>query len=285
MKYRFMREQRGNWPLSWMCSALGVSRSGYYACDKRPASARRHEDDALSARLRLLFRERRRTYGSPRLHDKLRDMGIRCSRKRVARLMGKSGLRAAPLRRFVVTTQSSGREAAPNLLDRRFTPGGEEAWVADITYIDTAQGWLYLAVVLSIRSRRILGWALGRRCNSELCIAALRMALKLRRPAPGTLHHSDQGTTYTAREYQQILDEAQMRISLSRRGDCYDNAVAESFFATLKRELFKGQRPESREQAQAMIEWFINDYNSERSHSSLGYRSPEQFEKLYPVLN
>jgi transposase InsO family protein len=268
-----------------MCSAFSVSRSGYYAYCCRPQSSRRRENAALTAQLRILFADRDRNYGSPRLHDKLAGLGIRCSRNRVARLMASADLRVRPCRRFVVTTQSSGGVAAPNLLARNFAPGGEEAWVADITYIDTAQGWLYLAVVLSIRSRRVLGWATGTSCNTALCLAALHMAAAQRRPAAGTLHHSDRGSTYTAREYQQALDDYALRASMSRRADCFDNAVVESFFATLKRERLKGRRVASRAQARQMIESFIEDYNCERIHSALGYLSPAQFEMKYPVLN
>jgi putative transposase len=285
VKYRFMQQQRGRWPLSWMCSAFGVSRSGFYAFCLRPPSPRLRANAALTAQLRMLFADSKRNCGSPRLHNKLAGLGIRCSRKRVARLMGMADLRVRPRRRFVVTTQNTGGAAAPNLLDRNFAPGGEEAWAADLTYIDTAEGWLYLAVVLSIRSRRVLGWAMGQNCNTALCLEALRMAAQKRKPAAGTLHHSDRGSTYTALEYQQALEEYGLRASMSRRGDCYDNAVVESFFATLKRELLKGRRVASRALAQQLINAFIEDYNRERMHSSLGYLSPEQFEKQYPVLN
>jgi transposase InsO family protein len=268
-----------------MCDALGVSRSGFYAYCRRPQSPRLRANAVLTAQLRMLFIARKRNYGSPRLHVKLQELEIRCSRKRVARLMASAGLRAVPRRRFVLTTQNTGGAAAPNLLNRNFTPGREEAWAADITYINTAQGWLYLAVVLSIRSRRILGWATGQRCNSALCLAALQMAVQQRRPKPGTLHHSDRGSTYTALEYQEALQDLELVPSMSRKGDCHDNAVVESFFASLKREQFKGQQAASRMQARLQVEEFIDDYNFERSHSALGYLSPDQFEKKYPVLN
>lgn len=286
MKYAYIRAQAHTWPVSWLCSALLVSRSGYYAWLKCPESAQARENALLKAQLRLLHRASQGRYGSPRLYVQLQSCGIECSPNRVARLMQEAGLRAKPKRRFTVTTHSeAGATTAPNLLDRQFAPGGVAAWAADLTYIGTAAGFMYLAVVVNIRSRRVLGFRLGAVRDSALCAAALKMALSRQQPAAGTLHHSDRGSTYTSWEYQQLLEQNSLTASMSRRADCYDNAVVESFFATLKRELLAGRPTLTRAEAGLLIPQYIEEfYNSTRLHSALGYLSPMQYEKMHPDL-
>ena len=286
MKYSFIAQQRGRWPISWMCSALNVTRRGYYAWRSRGRNQRTLADTLLTAQLRLLFANRKGAYGSPRLRAELRGIGIACSRKRVARLMNRAGLSALLRPRRVKTTQPDpAAEPAPNLLDRRFAPGTVAAWVADVTYLRTGQGWLYLAVVMNLYSRRILSYSFSLSCNSALCLAALNKALARQRPQPGTLHHSDRGSTYTAGDYQQALRDNLLVASMSATGDCYDNAVMESWFNSLKREAFQRRTPGTRAQARVQVTAFIEDYNRSRFHSSLDGVSPERFEELHPVLN
>ena len=235
----------------------------------------------------------RQRYGSPRVHQELRALGLRCGRKRVARLMRADGLQAKRPRRYRVTTQSAHREpVAPNHLDRRFAVAAIErpnpmnrVWAADITYVPTREGWLYLAVVLDLASRRVVGWALRTRLDPELALAALRMALQHRR-ARGGLHHSDRGVQYASAAYRQLLREADFTASMSRAGDCWDNAVVESFFATLEKELLlDGVFATRAEASRAVFEFIEIWYNRQRRHSTLGYRTPVQFEdELQEVL-
>jgi transposase InsO family protein len=239
-------------------------------------------DRRLAVEIAAIHAESRRCYGSPRVHAELRARGHRTSRKRVGRLMRARGLAARRRRPFRVTTDSTHtRPVAPNLLARRFTPGTpQRGWVTDITFIATGEGWLYLAVILDLFSRRVLGWALSERLTSPLPLEALRMALARRRPSPGLLHHSDRGTQYVSTAYQGLLARHGIVISMSRRGNCWDNAVAESFFATLKVELVHGATWATREQARRAIAEYIElFYNPQRRHSSLGYRSPMTFER------
>jgi putative transposase len=286
VKYAYIRGQVQVWPVSWMCRALGVSRGGYYGWLRCPESTRAREDAQLTAQLRAFHRESGGTCGSPRLHEQLGRCGIRCSRKRVVRLMHTAELKGVPKRRFVVTTESeAGAATAPNLLDRRFAPGEVAAWAADLTYIRTTEGFLYLAVVMSIQSRRILGHAIGAVRNSALCLSALKMALSNQRPAAGTLHHSDRGTTYTSREYQEVLEQSGLVASMSRSGNCYDNAVVESLIATLKRELLAGRKNMTRAEAKLVITKYVEYYNSTRLHSTLGYCSPMEYERIHLALN
>jgi transposase InsO family protein len=271
-----------------MCRVLQVSRSGYYAARQRPTSRRRREDRVLSERIRTIHAVSRRRYGVPRIHRELREDGLRCGRKRVERLMRQEGLRAKKGRRFVVTTQGAGLEyrLPGNLLQRRFRiPAQDTAqrtWAADLTYLPTREGWLYLAAIIDLTTREIVGWATGERLDRSLAVRALKAALDRRRSERAVLHHSDQGVQYASAEYQALLAAHGIASSMSRKGDCWDNAVAESFFATLKWELVADANWATRHEARrAVFEYIEIWYNRQRRHSSLDYLSPAQYaEKL-----
>ena len=283
MRFVFIRAHERIWHVTTMCRVLEVSRAGFYKWRAQPLSERVKADLVLAAGIRATHTGRRRVYGSPRVHRELRDAGIRCGQKRVARVMRHEGIRALAPRRYRVTTQSGHREpVAANRLARRFgvpaQAGLNAAWVADITYIPIWDGWLYLAVILDLASRRVVGWSVRARLDQELALSALRMALRQRR-AQGGLHHSDRGVQYASAAYRQLLAAAQFTPSMSRVGDCWDNAVVESFFATLTKELLAHHVFHSRSTAAAALYEFIEIwYNRQRRHSSLGYRSPAQFE-------
>jgi len=263
-----------------MCRLLGVSPSGYYAWLRRPRSKRAQANDALLAQIRAIHLRSRGTYGAPRVHAELLAMGRRVSRKRVARLMREAGLAGVSRRRRVCTTvrDGSGRQA-PDLVQRNFTAERrDQLWVADITYIPTASGFLYLAVVVDVWSRRVVGWAMATHLRTELVLEALDMALARRRPR-GVIHHSDQGTQYTSLAFGQRCRIAGIRPSMGSVGDCFDNALCESFFATLECELLDRQRFGTPAEARAAVFEFLEGwYNTHRRHSALGYRSPMQFE-------
>lgn len=284
MKYAVISAHRTAFPLALMCRVLEVSRSGFYAWRRRGPSERARQEEKLRQAVRRVFRESHGRYGSPRLLRELRAQGMGTSKRRVERLMREEGLRARPRRRFVVTTDSGHRdEVAGNQLDRRFAveavEGPDRVWVSDITYLWTAEGWLYLAVVLDLGTRRVVGWGMGATLETRLVLDALRMALRRRRPRPGLLHHSDRGSQYTSAAYRAALAAAGLAASMSRRGDCWDNAVAESFFATLKWELVRRSRWATRAQARtAVFEYIEAWYNGRRRHSSLGYVSPAEYE-------
>jgi putative transposase len=284
MRFVFIRAHERIFHITTMCRVLEVSRAGFYKWRAQPLAERVKADAVLAARIRAIHTGRRRAYGSPRVHRELRDQGIRCGEKRVARVMRDQGIRAIAPKRYRVTTQSGHREpVAPNRLGRRFgvsaQAGANAAWAADITYIPTREGWLYLAVILDLASRRVVGWAVRSRLDQELALSALRMALRHRR-ARGGLHHSDRGVQYASSAYRQLLDDARFTQSMSRVGDCWDNAVVESFFATLTKELLVEGLFESRAIATRELFEFIEIwYNRQRRHSSLGYRSPTQFEE------
>lgn len=264
-----------------LCRALSVSKSGYYAWRKRAPSARARSDGEVLTRIRDAHTGSRRTYGSPRIHAELRAEGTRCSRKRVARLMREAGLSARRPRRAVRTTDSRhDRPVAPNLLGRDFSaPAPDLRWAADITYIPTAEGWLYLAVILDLFSRRVVGHAAAATLATSLVVEALLLARGRRLPGAGLLHHSDRGSQYASEEYRARLAEAGAQASMSRRGDCYDNAAVESFFGTLKTELVHGRRYATRAEARSDIFEYIEVfYNRERRHSALGYLSPADYE-------
>jgi putative transposase len=282
VRFSFIAAHRDVWPVRVQCRVLGVSASGYYAWRRGTPSARSQADAQLLARIEVVHRGSRQLYGSPRIHGALCSAGVRCSRKRVARLMRCAGIRGRTPRSFVVTTQPGGAySAAANLLQRRFAPGTVEALASDITALPTAEGFLYLAVVLSIRTRAVLGFAFSDRLHGGLGLEALQMALE-RSPQPaGTLHHSDRGGHYASHAFQALLLRHQLVASMSRAGDCWDNAVAESFFATLKRELGQPRlRPTRAETAQQVFEYIEVFYNRRRLHSSLGYETPEAYGKL-----
>lgn len=267
-----------------MCEVLGVSRSGYYSWRGRPESRRRREDRRLGAQVRAAFEQSQGQYGSPRVHGALRQQGVRCGRKRVERLMRQQGIESRRRRGFRVRTtrRVPGRAVVPNRLNRQWAAVQERdrVWVSDITYLWTKQGWLYLAVVLDVFSRRIVGWATGSRIDQELTLKALEQALLRRRPSRGLLHHSDQGGQYSAAAYRQLLAQHGLEPSMSRVGNCYDNAMVESFFSTLKAELAGYGTFATRQQANhSLFDYIEGYYNSRRLHSRLGYVSPAQFER------
>ncbi len=284
MKYRVIHEtakENQNYSILKMCRILNVSRSGYYQWCKRGESHRRKKDHELKEKILHVFTKYKQRYGSPRIHNELRDMGVRCSKKRVERLMRELGIRARHKRQFKVTTNSKhDYPVFPNLLNRKFKVNApNKVWVADITYIRTFEGWLYLAAVMDLYSRKIVGWSMSETINTELALSALKMAIHRRKPAKGLMHHSDRGVQYASHPYQKLLKAHQMICSMSRKGNCWDNAVIESFFSTLKTECVEGKIYLSRAQAKRKIFEFIEiDYNRKRRHSTIGAMSPENFE-------
>jgi putative transposase len=285
VKYACIAQHLREFRVRLMCRVLQVSRSGFYAWRMRPASAHTQRDQHLKTKIRLAHAHSRRTYGAPRVHEELKADKERVAKKRVARLMQEEGLVARPKRRYVVTTDS--RHAypiAPNHLNRAFDINGVRAidrvWVADLTYIPTGEGFLYLAVVLDLASRRAVGWAMDETLEATLPLGALRMAIARRRPVPGLVHHSDRGSQYACGDYQRLLGAHRMIPSMSKRGDCYDNAVVESFFSTLEFELLMQNTWATRDAARAAIADYIETwYNRERRHSTLAYRSPAAYER------
>lgn len=281
MKYAFIKAQEVAFPVQALCQVLGVSRAGYYAWKTRPEPAADAKAVALSAEIVGAHKRSRCTYGSPRVHRELRARGIRISRKRVERLMRERGLKGSQKRRFHCTTDSRhSLPIAPNRLDRNFDPTeANRIWAGDVTYIATEEGWLYLAVMLDLFSRRVVGWSVGSTNDTALATEALRRALVTRRPEAGLLHHTDRGSPYAALAYTAILRHHGVVASMSRAGDCYDNAVVESFFGTLKAELICGCIYPSRAAATTAIADYIeNFYNPQRRHSHLQYLSPIEFE-------
>jgi putative transposase len=281
VKFAFISEEKVAFPVAILCRVLVVSSSGYYASQGRPASRRRCRDKELAERVAAVHVASKRRYGSPRVHAELTATGHCVGRKRVARLMRENALVARTRRRFRTTTDSKHSfPIAPNVLERDFTAlGPDQAWVTDITFLWTTQGWLYLAVILDLFSRRVVGWATSRNVDRHLALGALDMALAHRRPAAGLVHHSDRGSTYASTDYRKALQARGIRCSMSRKGDCWDNAVAESFFASLKRELENIEHLESREAATLSISEYIDGfYNFQRRHSAINYNSPVQFE-------
>lgn len=276
-----MRDHRTCWPLRAMCRALCVSRSGYYAWQRRQPSARSQRRATLSAAIREAHVASRKTYGSPRVTAALNRRGVLCCVNTVARIMRQAGLAAQSKRRFKVTTDSGhDLPTAPNRLDRRFArTRPNEAWVSDITFIATDEGWLYLATEMDLFSRKIVGWAMGDRLDARLVIDALDMAIARRRPEAGLLHHSDRGCQYASRAFRRLLAGHGMICSMSRKGNAYDNAPMESFFGSFKRERIHRSRYATRDQARTdVFEYIEAFYNRRRLHSALGYRSPDEFE-------
>jgi transposase InsO family protein len=268
-----------------MCPLLEVSPSGYYAWRKRPPSERALADERLLLNIRIAHAKSDETYGAPRVQRELKDAGIHVGTKRVARLMREDGLKGRAPRRTRPRTTDSAHDhpIAPNLLDRQFDVNGvalNRVWVSDITYVPTQEGWLYLAAVLDLASRRCVGWAMRDTPDAELAISALEMAIMTRRPAPGLIHHSDRGSQYACADYRAALERHGMRASMSRKGNCWDNAVAESFFATLELELIVNHRWATRDDARRAIFRFIEGwYNRARRHSTLDYVSPVAYEE------
>jgi transposase InsO family protein len=279
--------EKATYPVRLLCRCLAVSRSGYYAWRRRGTSERSREDAQLGIAIAASHAESRRTYGSPRVLRDLRDQGRRVSRKRVARLMRERGLVARQRRRFKATTDSKhSYPVAANVLMRSFrVEAPNTAWVTDITYVATREGWLYLAVILDLFSRRVVGFAMSERITRELVLEALRRALARRPGVWDLIHHSDRGSQYASHDYREALEKAGITCSMSRRGNCWDNAVAESFFGTLKVELLHERPQQDRAPTQRAITEYIDDfYNVRRRHSSLGYQSPLEFELRHGEL-
>ena len=281
--YRLIEAEKTSFPIQFMCRMLGVSRSGYYGWKMRPPSARDRADGALAERIREIHERSRRTYGSPRVHAELRTLGTRCSRKRVERLMREAGLRGCMRGRRRKGTTRRAKRAVPaeDLVKRKFAATEvDRVWAADITYVATAEGFLYMAFILDVHSRRIGGWAMENHLKTELVVDALQMAVWRRKPAPGLVHHSDQGAQYTALSFGERLKEVGITPSMGRTGTALDNAIAESFVSTLKAELVSNLEFPSRQTARtAIFEYLETFYNTRRLHSSLGYRSPADFEE------
>ncbi|APT59740.1 transposase [Roseomonas gilardii] len=283
MRFALIDAAKEEFPVHRLCSVLGVSQSGYFAWRGRPACRRQHEDMVLLAHVRSAFTLSNGTYGSPRMTRELQDSGLAVGRRRTARLMRENGLRARQKRRFKRTTDSHHAwPVAPNLLDQDFSAEGpNQKWGSDISYIWTCEGWLYLAVVIDLFARRAVGWAMADRLHRELALTALRKALIMRRPTPGLIHHADRGSQYCSADYQAELRKHGILISMSSKGNCYDNAMVETFFKTLKSELVWRTMFETRQDAEQAIGRYIDGfYNPVRRHSALDFTSPAQFEKM-----
>jgi putative transposase len=287
MRYRFIAAHRRVWPTRWMCHALAVSHGGFYGWLKRPESARAQANRRLTLEIRAIHARSDGTYGSPRVWRDLVEAGIGCSENRVARLMRAAQIQArSRVRRHRYRVTGGASLVAPNRLERRFAvPAPNTVWASDITYIWTGEGWLYLAVVIDLFSRAVVGWAMGASANRELVNDALLMAVWRRRPKAELLHHSDQGCQYTSEDFQRLLAANGLSCSMSRRGDCWDNAVVESFFSTLKRERVHRRTYRTRDEAKAdLFDYIERFYNPHRRHSTLGQMSPIAFEKSQLTL-
>jgi transposase InsO family protein len=282
VKFAFIEDHQAEFPIEAMCRVLAVSRSGYYAWQQRPDSPAAIRQAALVEQIQQIHEESRQVYGSPRVHRELAARGVKCSENTVAKLMRKTGVRSKMRKRFVVRTTDSrhAHPIAPNTLDRQFQQQQpDQAWAADITYIRTGEGWLYLAALIDLCSRKIVGWATGDSLAAGLVCQALQMALVHRRPQQTLLHHSDRGVQYACDDYQALLAAHGIQPSMSRTGNCYDNAVIESFFGTLKTELVHHEHYPTREAAcQSLFEYIEVFYNRRRRHSAIGYVSPQEYE-------
>jgi len=282
-RYRFILAESATWSIRLLCRALQVARSAYYAWLEAEPSTQASDDLALAVHIKAIHRRSRGTYGSPRVLAELRAEGHLVGRRRVARIMREQGVSGTPKRRFKGSTTDSDHTdpIAPNLLNRDFTADRPNAvWVGDITYLRTARGWVYLAVLIDLHSRKVVGWALEEHMRKELCLQALSSAVAVRQPLPGLIHHTDRGSQYTSAAYQEALTDAGAVPSMSRKGDCWDNAVSESFFGTLEQELV-GQSEDWTDAADARsdVSSYIHGfYNATRRHSTLGYQSPVDFE-------
>ena len=282
MKYAFIRIHRCQYTITRLCALLSVSVSGYYDWIDRPISKTKRNNLSLLTKIRCFYQASRQPYGSPRIHQDLLAAGEQVSINRVARLMKAAGIQSKMAKRFVISTNSKNTLApAPDCLKRAFsTNKPNQAWVSDTTFIRTRQGWLYLATILDLYSRQVIGWAMSERNNTKLAVDALRMATGRRRIRSSVIVHSDQGSTYAAGDYQKLIKQHGMLASMSRKGECYDNAVAESFFGTLKTEWVDDADYRTREQAkQSLFEYIEVFYNRQRRHSYLGYLSPSEYEQ------
>ena len=288
MKYQFITLHQNEFRVARQCKNLGVSRSGYYAWLGRGVSARKKEDERLTTKIEQIFRQSRQSYGSPRVAAALRRQGYACSENKVARLMHQAGLvaRKRKKRRQEYTAEPAG-QVVENVLDQKFEAERiNQKWVSDITYIRTREGWLYLAGILDLYSRSIVGWSMSEQNDAQLVCSALEMALLHRRPTGVVLCHSDQGCQYTSKHFQDFLKARQIIASMSRKGNCYDNAVMESFWATLKKETDISRVYHSKEEARSVIFSYVEEfYNRVRLHSALGYRSPAEYEQQCISLN
>lgn len=277
----FIDAEKANHPVTMLCKVAGISSSRYYQLSKKTMGVRAVEDAELQREIQEIYEEGRGNYGSPRVHDELGKRGFNLSRKRVIRLMNRLGLKAKTAKKFKVTTDSRHTlPIAPNLLERDFCPAGpNQAWVSDITYLRTRTGWLYLAVVIDLYSRRVVGWALRPRMKASLVCDAFDMAVRSRKPTLGLIFHSDRGSQYASEKLRRRLARDSAHASMSRKGDCWDNAVAESFFATLKKELVRGAiLVDYQSTHSAVFEYIEVFYNRKRKHTFLGGISPAQFE-------
>ena len=284
MSFQLIDAEKTLIPIEMACAVLDVSTSGYYAWKNRKASLRQQRDMLLLAYVRAQFLNSNETYGSPRMHVELKEEGVAVGLHRVARIMQENGLKARQRTRFKKTTDSDhGGPVAPNVLDQDFsTEGPDEKWGVDISYVWTAEGWLYLAIVLDLFSRKIVGWAISDRMKKGLAMEALRRALVLRKPLPGLIHHSDRGSQYCSHDYRRLVSDHGLIASMSGRGNCYDNAMVETVFKTIKTELIWRTSYTSRWQAtKAIGEYIEGFYNPRRRHSSLGYTSPAAFEQAF----
>jgi transposase InsO family protein len=281
MRFRLIDANKAGMPIDRMCALMDVSVSGFYAWKDREPSQRQLDDMVLLAHIRSQFASSHETYGAPRMHVELREDGVPVGRHRVARLMRDNGLRALQKRRYKKTTDSGhGNPVAANILDQDFACDmSDQKWGADISYIWTAEGWLYLAIVLDLYSRRIVGWATSDRLKKDLALNALRRAIALRRPPPGLIHHSDRGSQYCSDDYQRLLSAQDMLPSMSGKGNCYDNAMVETVFKTIKSELIWRTSYQTRSAAELALGRYIDGfYNPRRRHSALAYKSPVIFE-------
>ena len=282
MRYQFIQDHAQQWPIQLMCRTLEVSTGGYYDWRHRPAGPAQQRRDALVAEIRTIHHDVKARYGSPRIHAELVARGRPCSLNTVAKLMSQAGVAAKTKRKFRCTTDSNhGLPVAENLVDRQFDPPGpNQTWTADITYIPTREGWLYLAVVEDLHSRQIVGWSMSERIDSRLVVDALAMAVARRLPGEDLVSHSDRGSQYASEHYRRLLSGHGITCSMSRRANCWDNAPMESFFASLKKELVHDEDYQTRAEARAsLFEYIEVFYNRVRRHSSLNYRSPVEFER------
>ena len=282
MRYRFIDAHKKAWPVILMCGVLDVSRSGYYHWAARGPSQRVRSNRDLDSRIQKIFARHKQRYGAPRITTDLHDEGVRCSENRVARRMRALGLRAIQAQKFKVTTDSNhSKPVAPDLIEQDFSATSpNEKWVSDISYIWTDEGWLYLAVVMDLYSRAIVGWSMNRRMTQQLVCDALTMALFRRHFPKGTIIHSDRGSQYCSKRYQRLIKNSGLRCSMGRKANCYDNAAMESFFHTLKVELVHRESYSTRRMAISRIfEYIETYYNRQRKHSAIGYKIPMQFEK------
>ena len=280
MKYQFIKNHSGEFPVKKMAEVLQVSKSRYYSWLKEP-SVKKIKDQYLEPKIMKIFETNRETYGSPRISDALKDEGIICGVNRTARIMKNMGIKASTKKKFIVTTDSNhDYPIAPNIVDRNFTvERPNEVWVSDITYIWTHEGWLYLCVILDLFSRLVVGYSMNVNIDTQLVSAALKMALISRNPDDGLIFHSDRGSQYASHDFRDLLEDNGIVQSMSRKGNCWDNACAESFFSTLKKEEVYRRSYKSRKDARILIfEYITTFYNNTRKHSFLDYLSPESFE-------